>query len=112
MFEVNNTNTSAICEISSKLTIKRLQRINFTLCSGVSIIDFKHVNILAGRFLLEILLITWFDNPEVFSTDFASQKGSEAIVRTCSVNKAFLEILQTPQENTCSRDYFLIKPTT
>ena len=34
---------------------------------------------------------------------------AEAVVRKCSVKTAFLEILQNSQENTCARDYFLIK---
>ena len=33
----------------------------------------------------------------------------EAVVQTCSVKKVFLKILQNSQENTCSRDSFLIK---
>ena len=33
----------------------------------------------------------------------------EAVVRRCSVKKAFLEIFQNSQENTCARVSFLIK---
>ena len=34
---------------------------------------------------------------------------AEAVARRCSVKKVFLEISQNSQENTCARDYFLIK---
>ena len=34
---------------------------------------------------------------------------SEAVVQRCSVKKVFLEIAQNSQENTCARDFFLIK---
>ena len=34
---------------------------------------------------------------------------TEAVVRRCSVEKVFLEILQNSQENTCARASFLIK---
>ena len=34
---------------------------------------------------------------------------SEAVVRSCSANKVFLEISQNSRENTCDRDSFLIK---
>ena len=34
---------------------------------------------------------------------------AEAVVRTCSVEKVFLEISQNSQENTCARASFLIK---
>ena len=33
----------------------------------------------------------------------------EAVVRSCSVKKVFLEISQNLQENICARDSFLIK---
>ena len=39
LFKVNNIRT--ICEICSKLTIKKPER---THCSGVSIVDFEQVN--------------------------------------------------------------------
>ena len=31
---------------------------------------------------------------------------SEAVAKSCSVKKVFLEILQTSQENTCARVFF------
>ena len=34
---------------------------------------------------------------------------SEVVVRRCSVKKVFLEISQNSQENTCTKDSFLIK---
>ena len=34
---------------------------------------------------------------------------TEAVVRSCSVEKVFLEISQNSQENTCARICFLIK---
>ena len=34
---------------------------------------------------------------------------TEAVVRSCSVKKMFLEILQNSQENTCARDSFIKK---
>ena len=34
----------------------------------------------------------------------------EALVQRCSVKMVFLEISQNPQENTCARVSFLIKP--
>ena len=33
----------------------------------------------------------------------------EAVIRRCSVNKAFSKILQNSQKHTCARDSFLIK---
>ena len=36
-------------------------------------------------------------------------QSAEAVVRRCSVEKVFLEILQNSQENTCARLSFLIK---
>ena len=33
----------------------------------------------------------------------------ETVVQRCSVKKVFLEISQSPQENTCTRVSFLIK---
>ena len=35
--------------------------------------------------------------------------ATEAVARRCSVKKVFLEILQSTQENTCARVYFLNK---
>ena len=35
--------------------------------------------------------------------------NAEAVVRRCSVKKVFLEISQNSQENTCARDFLLIK---
>ena len=40
---------------------------------------------------------------------FANALISEAVARSCSVKKAFLEISQNSQENTCARVSFLIK---
>ena len=37
------------------------------------------------------------------------QFPGEAVAQTCSLKKAFLEILQNLQENTCARVSFLIK---
>ena len=34
---------------------------------------------------------------------------TEAVVRSCSVKKLFLEILQNSQENTCAIDSFKMK---
>ena len=34
---------------------------------------------------------------------------SEAVAQRCSVKKVFLKISQNSQENTCTRDSFLIK---
>ena len=36
-------------------------------------------------------------------------KNIEAVAKTCSVKKVFLEISQNSQENTCARVSFLIK---
>ena len=33
-------------------------------------------------------------------------KTTEAVVRRCSVNKVFLEVLQNSQENPCARVFF------
>ena len=41
---------------------------------------------------------------------FMDLKNAEAVFRSCSVKKGFLKILQIPQESTCSRVSFLIKP--
>ena len=35
--------------------------------------------------------------------------SKEAVARTCSIKKVFLEISQNSQENTCARVSFLIK---
>ena len=34
------------------------------------------------------------------------ERGLEAVVKTCSVKKVFIEILQNSQENTCARVFF------
>ena len=34
---------------------------------------------------------------------------TEVVVRRCSIKKVFLEISQNSQENSCARNYFLIK---
>ena len=36
-------------------------------------------------------------------------RGTEVILRRCSIKKVFLEISQNSQENTCARVSFLIK---
>ena len=47
LFIVNDRNTSKMCEICAKLTIKTPERRpkNFTLFSSVSIVDFEQLNI-------------------------------------------------------------------
>ena len=37
------------------------------------------------------------------------KKHLEAVARSCSVRKVFLEVLQNSQENACARASFLIK---
>ena len=45
MFKVKNRNTITRCEIDSKLTIKTPELWTYlTPCSGVSIVNFEHVN--------------------------------------------------------------------
>ena len=40
---------------------------------------------------------------------YFSIQHAEAVVQMCSVKKVFFEISQNSQENTCTRDSFLIK---
>ena len=53
MFKVNNRNTRRRCEICSKLTIKVSER-RQSRCSGVFIVNFKHISHLVLVFLLLI----------------------------------------------------------
>ena len=48
---------------------------------------------------------TWNNFMKYF---YFSMQHSEAVVQMCSVKKVFLEIAQNSQENTCTRDSFLI----
>ena len=43
------------------------------------------------------------------SKTWSEEAIAEAVVQRCSVKKAFLEISQNSQENTCARVSFLIK---
>ena len=51
MFKVNNRNTSASCEICSKLTIKIPER-RYWRRSGIFIVNFEHISHLVLVFLL------------------------------------------------------------
>ena len=42
-------------------------------------------------------------------SSLSSPLTTEAVGRSCSIKKVFLEISQNSQENTCARDSFLIK---
>ena len=57
-------------------------------------------------------MITFFRKVTLFIIFIClfSYKGiSEAVARSCSVKKVFLEISQNSWENACARAYFLIK---
>ena len=51
MFEVNNINSTAMCEICSKLTIKVPERRQWRR-SGIFIVNFEHISNLVLVFLL------------------------------------------------------------
>ena len=51
MFKVDNKNTRTRCEISSKLTIKTLERRHWRR-SSVFIVNFEHISHLVLMFLL------------------------------------------------------------
>ena len=53
MFKVNNRNTRTRCETCSELTIKIPERRR--RCSGIFIVNFKHIS----RLVLVFLLLTW-----------------------------------------------------
>ena len=60
-------------------------------------------------FELTWYMFWWFDAEVNLKFYTAKYLVSEAVVRSCSVKKVFLEISQNSQENTCARVSFLIK---
>ena len=64
LFKINNGIARRICETCSKLTVKTLERCHlltdFTHCSGVSIVDYEHVNTRWGRYLHPLSKVSYF----------------------------------------------------
>ena len=59
--------------------------------------------------VLNAKVLFTFLNVSCLASKFATVSVAEAVVRRCSVKKAFLEISHNSQENTCARFSFLIK---
>ena len=56
---------------------------------------------LPGKYPKKYFYLTLFRN--IFWRLLNCKTGTKAVVRSCSVKKLFLEILQNSQENTCAR---------
>ena len=58
-------------------------------------------------FFLSVVDCTFYKSTIKSNCTLLSPYASEAVVRRCSVKKAFLEISQNSQKNTCARCLFL-----
>ena len=62
------------------------------------------------KILCEVITLTlfYFFSPVLNLNRLTVLQSTEAVVRSCSVKKVFLEISQNLQKNTCARVSFLV----
>ena len=77
--------------------------LNIYLTFFLSVVDYIFYKRVFYYFIFHLLLL------RVTVYHYYVTDESEALVMSCSVTKAFLEISQNSQENACARVFFLIK---